>query len=206
MKNTRGYTYLISNNRAYKIGITTTTVTKRIAELQTGSSSKIEISGYSYNKDALAMEQLLHNKYASKRMEGEWFDLTNDDVASIHHHFETHYLDEYLAPLSAKGKKISQREQRRLYDERLLRDLNDFKSFKTSMYITLFLVGLIIAAFTTLVNGMFLAVLASLFATLHSDKLWRRYKDLGTNKGSSDINAGLIVFFKTIKMISKNIR
>ena len=99
---------------------------------------KIEISGYSYNKNAAEMEQFLHNRYAPKRLEGEWFDLSNDDVASIHHYFETHYLDEYLAPLSEEGVKLAKIRQRRRSDERILNDLKDFKSFKIGMYILLF--------------------------------------------------------------------
>ncbi len=106
MTNTRGYTYLVANGAHYKIGITTKTPQSRIAELQTGSPTKIEISGYCYNKNALEMEQLLHKKFANKRLEGEWFALNDDDVAIIHHHFETNYNDEYFAPLSEKGTKV----------------------------------------------------------------------------------------------------
>ena len=107
MVNTRGYTYLITNGREYKIGITTKTPQSRVVELQTGSPTKITISGYSYNINALAMERKLHEKFASKRLEGEWFSLNDDDVAIIHHHFENNYLDEFLAPLSAKGVELT---------------------------------------------------------------------------------------------------
>ncbi len=209
MTNTRGYTYLLNNGRAYKIGITTTTVTKRVAELQTGSPGKIEISGYCYNKNALKMEQWLHNKYASKRLEGEWFDLSSDDVASIHHHFETHYLDEYFAPLSERGIKVAKIEQRRLSDKHIVNDLRDFKNFKTGMYILLFLVGLIISAFTSLVNGMMLAVIASIFATLYAEKLWEMNKGLdderkmSTENSSLEINQGIKLFLKLIRIIRK---
>lgn len=110
MVNTRGYTYLITNGREYKIGITTKTPQSRVVELQTGSPTKITISGYSYNSNALEMEIELHRMFASKRLEGEWFALNNDDVAIIHHYFETNYLDEYFAPLSAKGVEASKRE------------------------------------------------------------------------------------------------
>ena len=113
MRNDRGYTYLITNGKEYKIGITTKTPVSRVAELQTGSPTKISISGYSYNSNALAMEIELHKKFASKRLEGEWFALNNDDVAIIHHHFETNYLDEYLAPLSAKGIEAKRKEDER---------------------------------------------------------------------------------------------
>ena len=110
MRNDRGYTYLITNGREYKIGITTKTPVSRVAELQTGSPTKISISGYSYNSNALAMEIELHKMFASKRLEGEWFALNDDDVAIIHHHFETNHLDEYFAPLSAKGIELKRKE------------------------------------------------------------------------------------------------
>ena len=209
MTNTRGYTYLLSNGRAYKIGITTKTVTKRVAELQTGSPGKIEISGYSYNKNAAEMEQFLHNRYAPKRLEGEWFDLSNDDVASIHHYFETHYLDEYLAPLSEEGVKLAKIRQRRRSDERILDDLKDFKSFKIGMYILLFLIGLVISAFTTLINGMMLTVLAAIFATLYAEKLWKMNKGLDNERGMSteissvEINKGIKLFLKLIRMLKR---
>ena len=103
MKNTRGYTYLLTNGTHYKIGITTKIVTIRVAELQTGSPAKIEISAYSYNSKCEDMERYLHNKFSTKRLMGEWFNLSDDDVAIIHKHFEDNYLDEYYAPLSEKG-------------------------------------------------------------------------------------------------------
>lgn len=82
-----------------------------MVELQTGSPTKIKISGYSYNQNALEMEQWLHAKFHSKRLEGEWFALNDDDVAIIHHHFETYYLDEYLAPLSKRAIEINRKEK-----------------------------------------------------------------------------------------------
>ncbi len=107
MVNNRGYTYLLNNGRVYKIGMTTGTVTKRVIELQTGSPTKIKISGYSYNSNALKMEQMLHLKFKAKRLEGEWFNLSADDVATIHHYFESDYIDEYLAPLSERGVEVA---------------------------------------------------------------------------------------------------
>ncbi len=111
MTNNRGYTYLITNGREYKIGITTKTPQSRVAELQTGSPTKIAISAYSYNSNALAMEVELHKKFSSKRLEGEWFALNSDDVAIIHHHFENNHLDEYRAPLSAKGIEVNRKAE-----------------------------------------------------------------------------------------------
>ena len=112
MRNDRGYTYLITNGKEYKIGITTKTPVSIVAELQTGSPTKITISGYSYNSNALEMEQWLHLKFSNKRLEGEWFALNDDDVAIIHYHFETNHLDEYLAPLSARGVEAKRKEDK----------------------------------------------------------------------------------------------
>ncbi len=135
MVNTRGYTYLLHNGTHYKIGITAGTVTKRVVELQTGSPTKIEISGYSYNKNALEMEQWLHTKFHSKRLEGEWFALNDDDVAIVHHHFETHYLDEYMAPLSKKGIEATKnREKEEAYILNLVKRLARVKLMFYSIY------------------------------------------------------------------------
>ncbi len=117
MRNDRGYTYLVTNGREYKIGITTKTPESRVMELQTGSSTKIVISGYSYNSNALVMEQELHRKFSSKRLEGEWFALSDDDVAVIHNHFENNYIDEYLAPLSEKALIVFEAEKKRKAEE-----------------------------------------------------------------------------------------
>jgi len=155
MKNTRGYTYLISNGQSYKIGITTTIVAKRIAELQTGSARKLEISGYSYNKNALAMEKLLHKRYASKRLEGEWFNLTGDDIASIHHHFETNYLDEYLAPLSAKGMAITKIKK---------------KNKMIKLFILSFFLGLIMLTVTTVLNAAIITLITFVLVVFFGDK------------------------------------
>ncbi len=111
INNNRGYTYLITNGREYKIGITTKTPQSRVAELQTGSPTKITISGYSYNSNALAMEVELHKKFSSKRLEGEWFALNDDDIAIIHHHFENNYLDEFHAPLSERGIEANRKAE-----------------------------------------------------------------------------------------------
>ena len=120
MTNTRGYTYLLTNGTHCKIGITTKTVTSRIAELQTGSPTKIEISGYSYNSNALHMEEYLHNMFAAKRLMGEWFDLSDEDVAIIHKYFEENYLDEYYAPLSENGILAEKELQKRIHRIRIL--------------------------------------------------------------------------------------
>ncbi len=67
------------------------------------------------------------------------------------------------------------------------------------------MVGLLIATVTTLVSGMILAILASLFATLNAEKLWRTNKDLDLNQESSGVNSAIIVFLKAIRIISQKL-
>jgi len=77
------------------------------------------------------------------------------------------------------------------------------------MYILLFLIGLVISAFTTLINGMMLTVLAAIFATLYAEKLWKMNKGLDNERGMSteissvEINKGIKLFLKLIRMLKR---
>lgn len=69
------YVYLLRTNEFYKIGITKN-LSKRVKQLQTGNSEKIELI-CSYESDyAKKIEKTLHNKYASVKKTGEWFTLS----------------------------------------------------------------------------------------------------------------------------------
>jgi len=67
-----------------KVG-TTRDVTRRLNELQTGSSTDLHlITAVAYSsKTADEVEQMIHRKYASKNVRGEWFDLSPEDVKEI---------------------------------------------------------------------------------------------------------------------------
>lgn len=90
MKNKKGYIYLISTTDIddndnegklyYKIGITKNNPKLRVKQLSTGSAAKLillrEYESVEYKK----IERMLHRDFGGKRKEGEWFDLTDEDI------------------------------------------------------------------------------------------------------------------------------
>ncbi len=83
-----GTIYIVSNGRKYKIG-KTTNVMQRLKGLQTSSAEVLEvvleceIEGYNI------IEKLIHERYAHKRVSGEWFDLEVQDLEDIAKFLET---------------------------------------------------------------------------------------------------------------------
>jgi hypothetical protein len=85
----KGTLYIIaptdSNNRPYKIGITTGhDLSKRLTALQTSHWLDLKI----YYKSPLlenveSIERMLHNKYKHKRVRGEWFNIDQNDIEDI---------------------------------------------------------------------------------------------------------------------------
>lgn len=73
-------TYLMQSGDKYKIGQAKSPIARR-KQLQTGSSEKIEV--VSYCDESLVSEKQLHELYSSDRDEGEWFNLSEDDVSNI---------------------------------------------------------------------------------------------------------------------------
>lgn len=86
-----GYVYLLSNSKEkeYKIGVTKSDIDKRIKKLQTGSAEPIYLIRFYYSEHPFLLERWLHQQYFSKRMEGEWFYLEDNEVSE----FEQHCLD-----------------------------------------------------------------------------------------------------------------
>jgi hypothetical protein len=80
-----GKVYLVGNldDGLYKIGWTRGSIEKRIAPLQTGNPNKIEPVRLFETKHYVTLETYMHNRHASKRREGEWFALTDDDVVNF---------------------------------------------------------------------------------------------------------------------------
>jgi hypothetical protein len=67
----------------YKIGHTKREISKRINEIQTGNPKKIEVIRLFETDFYLKVEGWMHNVHKQKRMEGEWFELTNEDVINF---------------------------------------------------------------------------------------------------------------------------
>lgn len=118
-----GFVYLIRNSMTnhYKIGITNN-VQDRLQHLQTANSAKLELLTSVKTSDPPLLEKELHTKFAVKRLEGEWFKLTNVDVEYVVQRFkdvqqaeseklqEESWFDEQLAKLTQKPKKPSKQK------------------------------------------------------------------------------------------------
>ncbi len=78
-----GYVYLLKEmgREGYKIGSTNSSdIGKRIKQLQTGNSSVIYLKDNFETDKPFKLETMLHNRFNSSRINGEWFDLCHDDV------------------------------------------------------------------------------------------------------------------------------
>lgn len=87
---TIGYVYLIEakvdNTRSiYKIGRSIKPI-KRMADLQTISPIPLSLLCELDSQNMQKLEQELHKKYVSKRLHGEWFLLSSEDVEEIKQH------------------------------------------------------------------------------------------------------------------------
>ena len=72
--------YLISSGQTYKIGYTRRESKKRLKELKTANSNDLEVLFEFESKWASKIEANLHRKYKSNKIDGEWFNLTEQDV------------------------------------------------------------------------------------------------------------------------------
>jgi hypothetical protein len=79
-----GQTYLILNttSRCYKIGWTTGSVSKRFSALQTASPDELRVVA-SFPASSSYAEHRLHDIFLLQRIRGEWFNLSDQDVANI---------------------------------------------------------------------------------------------------------------------------
>jgi len=77
-----GDVYLITNGHLYKIGVSTDTV-RRLREIERASGMPVTILAKRAVLDMLSYEQERHERYASYRREGEWFDLSNDELDAL---------------------------------------------------------------------------------------------------------------------------
>lgn len=77
-----GYVYLLKCGNHYKIGQSKKPRT-RLKQLRTGSPHPIEVVHTLRTPHFRQVEQMLHRRFASKRGEGEWFLLSEEDVGHI---------------------------------------------------------------------------------------------------------------------------
>lgn len=73
--------YLISSSdKHYKIGYTKREVKNRLKELKTGNSQNLEVVSIFESKWGNKIETFLHKRFKTKKIDGEWFELSDDDV------------------------------------------------------------------------------------------------------------------------------
>ena len=75
--------YVLHCDGKYKLGITTTSVAKRVKQLQTGCPYKITRYWSKRCSNYQEMERYFHRKFAKKRLCGEWFALDDKDLEFI---------------------------------------------------------------------------------------------------------------------------
>jgi hypothetical protein len=84
-----GYVYLMvgfsGDSEKYKIGITIKDPEKRLKQLQTGSSDKIDLLRKYKSPFYKKIEKFLHRKYMPYKCEGgsEWFDLPDEEALNF---------------------------------------------------------------------------------------------------------------------------
>ncbi len=79
-----GYVYLIGMVEVpgkYKIGSTRSkNIDKRLKQLQTGSSSELFVKDCYETEYPFKLEKMLHNRFKSSNLIGEWFELKENDI------------------------------------------------------------------------------------------------------------------------------
>lgn len=79
--------YLISDGFYTKIGVTKGDATERLKELQTGNARKLHVIGiagrFRVRYKAFEFERSLHKIYSKYQCEGEWFNLSKQQIESI---------------------------------------------------------------------------------------------------------------------------
>lgn len=82
----KGYVYLLGDwekEGIFKIGVTKGTLERRIKKLQTGNSGEIFVCSAFQTKHPFFIEARLHDKYQSKKILNEWFELTNEEALNF---------------------------------------------------------------------------------------------------------------------------
>ncbi len=81
-KSVYGEVYLFKSGRYYKIGKTNDTV-RRGSELRIQLPEKLDLIHSIKTDDPSGVEAYWHRRFDSKRMQGEWFDLSSADIKAF---------------------------------------------------------------------------------------------------------------------------
>lgn len=77
------YLFCDPSQDLYKIGVTKSLYSKRLKQLQTGNGTKLHLVDFFETSFPYDLERYLHKKFFSKKEEGEWFRLDEDDIHSF---------------------------------------------------------------------------------------------------------------------------
>lgn len=77
------FVYLIKCSNFYKIGISNNPIRRR-STIQTHNPLKVDLVATLASKNAAHVEKSYHKKFISKKTNGEWFDLSYEDLKSLH--------------------------------------------------------------------------------------------------------------------------
>jgi len=75
--------YLLECGDKHKIGFTRNSIDKRIKQMKTGNSDEFKILGSFESKWGTKIESHFHRKYKWKKVSGEWFNLTEEDILTF---------------------------------------------------------------------------------------------------------------------------
>jgi hypothetical protein len=103
-----GVVYLMKSRELYKIGISIE-VDKRVKQLTSIIPFGVELIHVIPVNDYERLEQALHMYYQRKRVNGEWFELSEDDVNLIKS-LDSNWWDR-LYPKSQKPHKVYQQQR-----------------------------------------------------------------------------------------------
>lgn len=73
----------INGQKLHKIGYTRRTIEQRIKEFKTGNASEIYVIDSFQSEWGTKIESQLHKIYKSKKIGGEWFDLSEEDITNF---------------------------------------------------------------------------------------------------------------------------
>jgi hypothetical protein len=75
--------YLIECDNRYKIGYTRKSIEQRIKQMQTGNSKSFNLVSAFESKWGTRIESHLHRRYKNKKVSGEWFELSEEDILTF---------------------------------------------------------------------------------------------------------------------------